>query len=116
MRGAIDLDAMRARLEAMKAEIEALESGSADARAAVELDQTRQGRLSRMDALQSQAMAKATAERRAQALRRIDAALRQIESGEFGYCVVCDEPIAPRRLENDPSVPTCIACAERAAG
>lgn len=109
----IDLATMRARLETMKAEIAALDEGASDARDAVELDQTRQGRLSRMDALQGQAMAQATAERRAQALRRIEAALARIERDEFGYCVTCDEPIAVRRLDNDPSVPNCIACAGR---
>lgn len=113
MNDRIDLDAMRARLEAMKAELRALDEGAAEARGAVELDQTRQGRLSRMDALQGQAMAQATAERRVQALHRIDAALERIDSGDFGYCVSCDEPIAPARIDNDPSVPTCIGCAER---
>ena len=77
----------------------------------VKLDQQSVGRLSRMDALQRQAMAKATKARRGQARQRILAALSRIESGEFGYCTDCGESIPPRRLELDPTVPTCINCA-----
>lgn len=88
----------------------ALEDSNAD-RAPVELDQARVGRLSRMDALQMQAMASATASRRKQEVQRIDAALARIESGDYGYCLSCDEEIAPARLELDPATPNCIRCA-----
>jgi DnaK suppressor protein len=85
-----------------------------DADAVVELDQTRQGRLSRMDAMQQQAMAAETARRRALELTRIDAALARVDSGDFGLCVRCDEEIAPRRLEIDPAATLCIGCADQA--
>ena len=78
----------------------------------VELDQSRVGRLSRMDAMQQQAMAQATNQRRGEELRRIAAALRRIENDEFGNCLNCDEEIAPGRLDFDPSIATCIDCAE----
>ena len=78
----------------------------------VELDQSRVGRLSRMDALQQQAMAQATVQRRSAELRRIAAALRRIEDNDFGYCLNCDEEIAPGRLAFDPSITLCIDCAE----
>jgi len=42
--------------------------------------------------------------------QRIEAALERIEDGNFGYYIVCDEDIAIKRLENDPSVPNCIDC------
>ncbi|WP_026988610.1 TraR/DksA family transcriptional regulator [Fodinicurvata fenggangensis] len=87
------------------------ESTSADRRP-VELDQQSVGRLSRMDAMQVQAMAKASEQRRQNRLRKIDAALKRIEEDEFGYCVACGEEIAPKRLELDPTVPRCIDCAE----
>jgi len=77
----------------------------------VELDQQAVGRLSRMDALQQQAMARATAGRRQQATLRIAAALARIKDGEFGYCMTCGDPITPRRLDLDPTVPTCVTCA-----
>ncbi len=75
------------------------------------LDQSAVGRLSRMDALQAQAMAKATSTRRAQRRRRIAAALSRMDDGDFGYCTDCGEDIAPARLDLDPTVPSCIACA-----
>ncbi len=37
---------------------------------------------------------------------RIDAALERIETGDYGYCTVCDEDIALKRLEHDPVYPT----------
>ncbi|WP_206378196.1 TraR/DksA family transcriptional regulator [Sneathiella limimaris] len=79
----------------------------------VELDQTRMGRLSRMDALQGQAMAQETRRRREVELKRIEAALERIASGDYGYCVTCEEKIADKRLELDPSTPTCIDCASK---
>ena len=84
-----------------------------EATSRVELDQTRVGRLSRMDALQGQAMAKATGERAKLQLQRIATALRRIEAGEYGECTSCSELIDPRRLEVDPAAPRCIVCADK---
>lgn len=84
---------------------------SKETRAPVELDQTVQGRLSRQDALMQQEMALATDRKRQDEIIRIQSALDRIESGDFGYCVKCDEEISEPRLENDPAVPTCINCA-----
>lgn len=83
---------------------------SAESRKPVELDQTSIGRLSRMDALQGQAMQLETERRHGVERQRIEAALERIEDGNFGYYIVCDEDIAIKRLENDPSVPNCIDC------
>ena len=69
------------------------------------------GRLSRMDAMQSQAMAIETERRRSIEIKRIDAALERINEGEFGYCGICGELINSKRLENDPTVVACITCA-----
>jgi RNA polymerase-binding transcription factor DksA len=44
-------------------------------------------------------------------LLRIAAAIRRIDTGNYGFCVVCEEPIAPNRLEADPAVPACVDCA-----
>ena len=89
-------------------------AATTDAQAAVvELDQSKVGRLSRMDAMQAQAMAQAAVGRRKQQLQRIEAALRRLDDGEYGLCRVCDEAINPQRLAFDPAVPTCISCAEK---
>ncbi len=79
----------------------------------VNLDQSSVGRLSRMDAMQSQAMALENKRRRDIQLTRISAALERIEEGEYGYCAACDEEIDKRRLKVDPANPFCVACASR---
>lgn len=45
---------------------------------------------------------------------RIAAALDRIESGTYGLCERCGEPIDPRRLEVAPESVLCIACARAA--
>ena len=77
----------------------------------VDLDQSSVGRLSRMDAMQSQAMALENKRRREVQLLRISAALERIKEDEYGYCASCDEEINERRLEVDPATPFCVSCA-----
>lgn len=110
---ALDLAFFRARLiEERNALLDADRRAETD-RAPVTLDQESVGRLSRMDALQVQAMAEAQARRRLAARQAIAAALRRIDEGEYGYCVTCGEDIAEARLLNSPEAPTCIGCARR---
>jgi RNA polymerase-binding transcription factor len=77
----------------------------------VELDQQSVGRLSRMDAMQGQAMALATRQRQQQRMRQLVAALRRIDEDDYGYCEDCGKPINPRRLEIDPATLFCLECA-----
>ena len=95
-------------------ELNALEATSSEAAQPVELDQSRVGRLSRMDAMQAQAMSMETKRRREIQLARIDSALQRLEANEFGDCLRCGEPIDSKRLEFDPSVILCIECANNA--
>ena len=76
----------------------------------MELDQQAVGRLSRMDALQSQAMAQAQARRREGERARIRAALGRIAEGEYGYCTDCGDAVEPKRLAADPSIALCADC------
>ena len=101
------LTALEARLE----ELDKLDALSAEGRAPVTLQQDAVGRLSRMDAMQQQAMAQAEERRRHAERARIRAALVRLNEGEWGYCVTCGEGIAEGRLRNDPSVATCVGCA-----
>ncbi|MCH8167338.1 MAG: TraR/DksA family transcriptional regulator [Proteobacteria bacterium] len=101
----------RQTLQALAARIRAADAQTEGERAPVELDQQAVGRLSRMDALQVQAMALETSRRRAVELRRIAAALARIDEGDYGACLECGEEIAVRRLELAPAAPLCIACA-----
>jgi DnaK suppressor protein len=89
----------------------AVQESANEAAETVELDQSRMGRLSRMDAMQGQAMSVETRRRREEELRNIVTALARIESGDYGYCIACDEPIASARLEVDPAAKHCIKCA-----
>ena len=43
-------------------------------------------------------------------LRSINAALRRIENGDYGYCVDCGNEIARNRLEINPAAERCIDC------
>lgn len=97
----------------MQAKLQDVQASGEQAAETVELDQARVGRLSRMDAMQAQAISIATNSRRNIELRRIAAALQRIEDGEYGCCLACDEPIAPGRLEIDPAATLCIECAEK---
>ncbi len=98
-------------LKSKLTELRTAHEATAESRAPVTLDQTTSGRLTRMDAIQTQAMALETDRRREIEIKRIEAALHRVEDGEFGYCLSCGELIEPKRLGNDPSTPTCISCA-----
>ena len=111
MQGETDCEHFRRRLLQMQQELQSLLVTGEDAARVVELDQTSVGRLSRMDALQGQAMSQERARRRQQALQYIAAALRRLDAGEYGDCQDCGEPIDVRRLEMDPAATLCIRCA-----
>ena len=87
------------------------QAASAGERAPVMLDQSRLGRLSRMDALQVQAMAREQERRRCTERRRTMAALERLADGTWGLCTECSEAIAAARLDFDPAVALCIRCA-----
>ena len=99
------------KLLELRAELEAVAATGEESAAVVELDQSKVGRLSRMDAMQAQAMAQASSQRREQMLRSITAALGRLERDEYGDCQSCDVPINPKRLEFDPTATLCIDCA-----
>ena len=106
-----ELAGLAERMRALRDELRAQDDQAAELRAPVDLDQQSVGRLSRMDAIQQLAMAEAEARRRRHDLARIDAALKRIEAGEYGWCDACGEPIGKRRLEVDPMATRCIRCA-----
>jgi len=111
-----EIAAYRARLLAEREALATEDAASAENRGTVILDQQSVGRLSRMDALQRQAMAQATQRRRAGRGARIAAALRRIEDIEFGYCEECGEEIGKKRLNLDPTLALCVSCARGGSG
>lgn len=109
----LDFDALRQRLLTEREELMHDGETTAEERGVVTLDQTSVGRLSRMDALQNQAMQVETERRREVELQRIDAALKRMDDGDFGYCVSCGEEIPPKRIDMDPATPVCVDCAHK---
>lgn len=109
----MNTEPFKQRLLALQQSLRAGQTERDSASATVELDQTSVGRLSRMDALQMQAMAKAEQGRARVQLKQIGAALKRIEQGDYGDCLECDQPIAPARLEVDPAASLCFSCADR---
>lgn len=109
----IDTKALRRRMEQDREALRHDAEVTAAERATVVLDQTSVGRLSRMDALQNQAMQLETERRREVEIARIDAALKRMDEGDYGDCVSCGEEITAKRLNMDPATPVCVDCASR---
>jgi len=108
----LDADYYRECLLKRHSELRMLEETGREASKTVELDQARVGRLSRMDALQGQAMSQESQRRRERELVQISKALKRLELGEYGECLSCGEEIAIGRLKFDPAATLCIRCAE----
>ncbi len=98
------------QLRTIKVELTRLLTLSEKSSDIVTLDQSRVGRLSRMDALQQQEMAKAGKQRQEQQLILVNRALIRLEENEYGYCLECDEVIAYSRLQIRPESEFCVAC------
>ena len=107
----LDIELFKAKLLQYQQELLEIDATGDAASQTVELDQTRVGRLSRMDALQAQAMSVATNQRRKLELQKIKAALLRIENNTYGHCLECGEMINPQRLLSNLSATLCISCA-----
>lgn len=105
------IEEFRDRIERRLAELDAEDTLGADGLRTVMLDQQAVGRLSRMDAMQQQAMAQATRARRDAERKRLLGALARVASGDFGRCEDCGEEIPSGRLRLHPGVTRCVSCA-----
>lgn len=106
-----DLDQFKRLLSQRIQALDDLDNDLQRAGDTVELDQTCIGRLSRMDAMQAQAMAQAGQQRSLLERQQIQSALQRIAVGDYGYCLICDEEIPLLRLQANPAAPLCIQCA-----
>ena len=68
------------------------------------------GRLSRVDALQQQAMAEAERRRAELRMTAVEAALEFFAEGDYGFCKACGENMPFGRLKARPEAPLCVAC------
>ncbi|MBN4053499.1 TraR/DksA family transcriptional regulator [Haliea sp. AH-315-K21] len=80
------------------------------AAATVVLDQSKVGRLSRMDAMQQQHMADSTLQHAKKRLKLVQKALNKVPDEDYGYCEHCDEVIAFARLQISPEARLCLKC------
>lgn len=110
------LATLKQQLEALRETLSEEDAEADNAARPVELDQASVGRLSRMDAMQRQAMALETRRRNALYLKKVELALVRLEQGEYGLCEDCDEEINPKRLRFDPTTTLCLACASAREG
>lgn len=94
----------------LKETVAALELSAANDTGTVQLDQTRVGRLSRMDAMQQHAMSLSLKDRLLRNRRRLEAALERANNGSFGLCCGCEDELEIERLENEPATPFCADC------
>lgn len=85
-------------------------AGSAEERDAISPDVSI-GRLSRLDAMQIQEIAKEGERRRQERLPRLEYALELIDMGEYGKCERCDRWIPFERLKEQPETLVCASCA-----
>jgi DnaK suppressor protein len=104
------VEELRGRLADLVAELERGLRESASSAKPVVLDQSSVGRLSRMDAIQQQAMAKATRKKAELRLAQCKRALSAFDRDEYGLCRKCEEPIGYRRLAAKPEAPFCVEC------
>ena len=107
----MDMEQFCARLLIEQREtVEAIQQAQQSA-APVELDQSCVGRVSRIDALQQQALAQGLRERLTIRKRKVEAALTRLDSGTYGFCCACHSDLEPERLNADPAVVFCQECA-----
>ena len=99
---------LRLRLEKKKAELSArLERITANVRRGYEADSKE-----RAQQFENNEVVDALGNEARQEIAKISAALRRMESGDYGLCVECGEPIAVSRLDAYPYADECIDCAE----
>ena len=104
------VEALAVELEKLKIELVEQLASSAQFAKPVKLDQTAVGRVSRVDAMQGQAMVKATRQGAEIRLAQCNAALQSIANGDYGFCRKCDESIGIHRLSAKPESPFCLEC------
>ena len=107
----IKIDILRRAIIDEIAELDRLRGQARDSCAPVEQDQQSIGRLSRLDAMQQQAMNVANDARRQYRQLELSAVLKRIDDVDYGYCHQCDDLIGAGRLAIDPAAVLCVGCA-----
>ena len=105
-------DEIRTLLVQLKEQLLETLNDTVGAAETIELDQAMVGRLSRMDAMQHQEIAKAQKRRAEERLVHVENRLRQFDEDETQStaCVDCFEPIPWARLRALPDADLCVPC------
>jgi len=74
------------------------------------------GRLTRMEAINSQSINAAALGQAKDTLAGLERALGKIDHPDFGLCRECEEPISTARLMILPETDLCVQCAETLHG
>jgi len=110
---AINLKHFTSLIENELNELKTLNTISHEGAETVELDQSKIGRLSRMDALQQQAMQVEQNRRRDLKIKQLQSALVRIQNDDYGCCLDCGEKINIKRLEISLATQYCTQCADK---
>ncbi|MCJ8270637.1 MAG: TraR/DksA C4-type zinc finger protein [Psychrosphaera sp.] len=105
-----ELEQLRQQMVQLKLQLRQVLEGQHQKAEPVVLDQQSVGRVSRIDAIQQQQMAKAGEQQTSQRLMAISKALRHFDEGDYGYCEQCGLPINVARLKIKPEAQYCIQC------
>ncbi|WP_341502307.1 TraR/DksA C4-type zinc finger protein [Gallaecimonas sp. GXIMD4217] len=100
-------------LDELEVELNEELEGLRQAASVVTLDQQALGRISRNEALQQQAMAKANLLQVERRLGQLKAARQRLADGDYGYCLDCGQAIEEARLRVRPESPYCLNCQGR---
>lgn len=109
---AADRQRITEALNSLHVELTEMISNLASAAETVELDQGQQGRLSRIDAMQSQKMAEAQIRRARIRRERVENILAQADDPDFGCCGDCGDLIPMPRLMARPDSVLCVECSD----
>lgn len=71
------------------------------------------GRLTRLDNMNNQAVARDSLSKARMRMLKLQRALEHMDDPDFGYCEECGEEIPLRRLMLLPESTMCVACAEQ---
>jgi len=107
----VHLSELREELEGQLARLMRSIEASKAALEPVELDQSRVGRLSRMDELQNQSLTRNLHEREEIRLTLVRNALSRMDEGTYGMCAACESDIPYERLLIFPEAVECGGCA-----
>lgn len=107
------LEAFSQRLSAAKDAAVALKTLAAEGSSRVEASGSAIGRLTRIDAIQMQAMSQMNQAQLDVRLQQIEAALAAFDGGRYGSCHRCRGPISLERLDALPEAPLCMSCQEQ---